>query len=1391
MMWNLGNNKNNVGLYSNSDYAFNQPIIYSTLGQPPIQQQYRADEPLNWDQVKSLDPNLLRRTGDLTMLQPFITDFVGADFELTRSAFLNHPLTVRLCQILQISLKYMSDVQIQLQHKVKEREDELKNQDQKIKKLVNSYQKANQLLEKKMKNYERCPICRKKYISTEALDKHFAKHHPVYNDAWQVIRLKKPITPPQSPQIQSQIQYFPEGSVIQNTHFSEIKKEKSYEHLYAPGGKKRRKSRQKNIRKISPISSSSSSTAGKVDSDISQLYEIVEKEKGDRKNKKPLEIDLFQTQRDLVEAENKLDELEQTIHEDLLSTLEQAASDLNQSLIAWNIQQQNLPPKPQPRVEYPPVYQSNNIFSRANESTLNNINQQYTNLPNDHNVPQVTINYPQHMVNQRQHNYQQNNKKQMITPSDHEYAHDSSSVPDFSAFQKNVSSKQSNSIREFERQKEELEKQRIKNQQQLLEQKKEFEHQKIIEQQKILEQKKILDQQKKELEQMKIIEERQRELDYQKKLHENQKIAHRKIEEERRHDENSRLEEMRRVQEQRMTVRQDQTKEVFPKQVNQKQFDQGEKTTKKQIVENARRFISNDQMLIKTIDIDNTMVDIGNRLRKTKNDIQGEYRKPEDVRIILKNNFEGDINEYDETNNKLWQQLVSEHPMPRFAIQSNDQGDELQNDDILNSSVVSAEPLSKGADLNTYNNPSPVNLGLYIQGNQNAQMVGKADNMYHTNYTEESHMNIKGVYENQSYQGVIPSYQVEQSQSSKPAFQKVVSNRSDYILQDETETSEVSVSRRYKRRKQKGLNKDAKVDDSLLQSFESSDRPSQIPITEMPKTNQNILSAPKQNINSDTKPTVHQAEVVTSHDDKSAVHVASQPVVQKIDHEPTAQNNEKKQQSHVNQQKNDIVSDSYCGDIDYDQESHSENADLLIEKHSAPESHMVGNDDDTPNKLTSQPSGPSNVDNESQKQRQPPVKKKELPKPAPMFKDDFKPLNNSINSPVPSSNTENNSGNVIQHDLNKQGSAPIESISTQPPTDPSAGAANKQVANNTSTNNADDSKNNDIPKPVMPVPQKKGDEKEYSYYTDLYYSDGEAPQNNKDGPDQQPIHLKPLPPSTVIGLPMNSPKASSPANTLRNTPISNSQINASSPAKNAFLPPSQIKAPSKQLDDQEEIDIRQNRKPPVTNNSSVKAFQQPKLASDILQVPLKTNTGDDDNFLDEPELRVSSIIKYNDSPKKSPNNSVIQVKPLTIEDKKENNEVGNITQQNQPDASKLQQQQNDEQHPDEESYYYYVEEEDQNSKRQDQPLPEGFQPKSILVNKQRSSINNSTIDSFQEDPTPSIKTQKVQPTFISDKSNLSNSLTETGELKVHEYVPPTLGKNCDSEQFFSVDDWNR
>ena len=357
--------------YNPMDFSYQQQQYYSQLqqqGPPSYLSSTAAEEPLNWELVKSLDPSLLRKNNDLTSLQPFINDYIVADFENCNSRLITHPLLLRLCQVLQYSLFYMSDVQKQLQKKVEMREKEIKGIKAKYNDLEDKYKKALHIVKKRKQEFERCPICRKKYKSLEYLDKHFEKNHPVFNNAWLEIRsLKRQDGDQQLNHVeQSQNSSFGFSSAE-----SSIISEKKHKHKHHNDGKsENHNQQQKGKSDLQKLIEMYSELKAELQRERKNREE--ERDKNKRKkhdeNVRNLADKLSETHHLIQEAEDREDEMDMTIHDELNRSLTLATDDLNASWIAWEEQSRVLSPI------QPVSHRNNHMSDSPNKGNQNNVN---------------------------------------------------------------------------------------------------------------------------------------------------------------------------------------------------------------------------------------------------------------------------------------------------------------------------------------------------------------------------------------------------------------------------------------------------------------------------------------------------------------------------------------------------------------------------------------------------------------------------------------------------------------------------------------------------------------------------------------------------------------------------------------------------------------------------------------------------------------------------------------------------------------------------------------------------------------------------------------------------------------------------------------------------------
>ncbi|OHT09390.1 hypothetical protein TRFO_21713 [Tritrichomonas foetus] len=271
--------------YQQQQYQYGQQAPY---GQIPVQQPPMNSIPtevIDWEAVSSIDPDLIRRTGDLTQLQPFISKFAGANLNAYDSQILPHPLSVRLCAILQVSLQYMSDVQKSLQNIIEEKDRKIARQQEDYKKLKASYIKADTILRKKMRPSERCPICLKQYLNYDFLDKHVERRHPEHLEEWLSIRNKKPARKESEKLID---QLFERIEALQKTIHKDRESKKHHHHH------KKENEKPKNLQK-----------------------------------------ELYEKQQELMATVDIEEEISMNKNEDIRNQLVSAVDELNSSWIAW------------------------------------------------------------------------------------------------------------------------------------------------------------------------------------------------------------------------------------------------------------------------------------------------------------------------------------------------------------------------------------------------------------------------------------------------------------------------------------------------------------------------------------------------------------------------------------------------------------------------------------------------------------------------------------------------------------------------------------------------------------------------------------------------------------------------------------------------------------------------------------------------------------------------------------------------------------------------------------------------------------------------------------------------------------------------------------------------
>ena len=251
-------------------------------GAPQMPGQQRPKlEPIDWNLVAVLDADLIRRTKDYDSLQRLLQCFLTARLVQGNSRILAHPLVLRLCQLLQVGIEYLNFCQGELQNHSTRIETEKIALEDRVKTLEHKIKKMEMLLKVKSRPYHRCPVCDKKFKGLDYIDRHILNRHSELMDAWDVVRGRKR----------------PEKSDSVQEILDKIESLKSTLKKGDLGGEKKRN----------------------------------------------IEQQLFQTQRDLINAEEQQDEEALRKREEIRRQFFMAADDLNSSINLWKEQKASAP----------------------------------------------------------------------------------------------------------------------------------------------------------------------------------------------------------------------------------------------------------------------------------------------------------------------------------------------------------------------------------------------------------------------------------------------------------------------------------------------------------------------------------------------------------------------------------------------------------------------------------------------------------------------------------------------------------------------------------------------------------------------------------------------------------------------------------------------------------------------------------------------------------------------------------------------------------------------------------------------------------------------------------------------------------------------------------------
>ena len=191
--------------------------------EPPFLPSY--DQPsalsgIDWSFVNSCDPQILYQTKDFKALQQFISSFMNSKLNCNDKCILSHPLSYKIIELLQITIQYMFECQKQLTSEVEELQDKNELFKQKIKLLVKAQNRSNLLLRDAYHDFEKCPICAKKFKAIKYVDNHIKQRHPEHQLAWKSLRINNPINPSQRiKELEDEILYLKQMLNQQNKQF--------------------------------------------------------------------------------------------------------------------------------------------------------------------------------------------------------------------------------------------------------------------------------------------------------------------------------------------------------------------------------------------------------------------------------------------------------------------------------------------------------------------------------------------------------------------------------------------------------------------------------------------------------------------------------------------------------------------------------------------------------------------------------------------------------------------------------------------------------------------------------------------------------------------------------------------------------------------------------------------------------------------------------------------------------------------------------------------------------------------------------------------------------------------------------------------------------------------
>lgn len=148
---------------------------------------------IDWGLIQKLDPKMLHETRDYDTFQEFVNAFVHWTFNQRDQQIFSNSIVLKLFMLIQETVRYMFDCQKELKDKIRVLQESRCDSKRQVKTLQKIIDNKETLLKKSYRDYDKCPLCSKKFKNISYLDNHISKYHNEHMDAWRSIRINKPL----------------------------------------------------------------------------------------------------------------------------------------------------------------------------------------------------------------------------------------------------------------------------------------------------------------------------------------------------------------------------------------------------------------------------------------------------------------------------------------------------------------------------------------------------------------------------------------------------------------------------------------------------------------------------------------------------------------------------------------------------------------------------------------------------------------------------------------------------------------------------------------------------------------------------------------------------------------------------------------------------------------------------------------------------------------------------------------------------------------------------------------------------------------------------------------------------------------------------------------------